>query len=105
MSCAASTSERPVLSPEISEPVHPMIRRAAKVKAAVPRVPLRKAALSATAAARRPFPAWIDAAERAVAFPAVGVTPRIRNALVLRTVVAPRKSPNPKSLTDGPAAR
>ncbi|PAW68736.1 MAG: hypothetical protein B9S34_01590 [Opitutia bacterium Tous-C1TDCM] len=82
-----------------------MIRRAAKIKAPVPRVPLRKAALSASPAARRPFPAWIDAAERAVAFPAVGATPRIRDSLVLRTVVAPKKSANPKSLTDVPAAR
>jgi hypothetical protein len=70
------------------------MRRNLKVKAVSTRVPLRKAATSATAAARRPFPAWIDAADGAT-FTAVAVSPRLRSALVLRTVQ--KKSANPRS--------
>lgn len=62
------------------------MRRALKVKALATRLPVRKAALSASAAARRPFPAWIDANEGAIAFPARSATPRVRDGLVLRTV-------------------
>ena len=61
------------------------MRRPVKVKTS--RVLLRKAAMSASAASRRPFPAWIVADESGVAFPAqAGVTPRIRDGLVLRRV-------------------
>jgi hypothetical protein len=70
------------------------MRRNLKVKAVSTRIPLRKAATSATAAARRPFPAWIDAAD-GTTFSAVAVTPRLRSALVLRTVQ--KKSVNPRS--------
>jgi hypothetical protein len=79
------------------------MRRNVKVKSASTRVPLRKAATSATAAARRPFPAWIDAADGAT-FSATAVTPRLRSALILRTVVS-KKSANPRSAAHGPGAR
>jgi len=75
------------------------MRRAVKVKsAAAGHIPLRKSALTSSAAARRGFPAWIDASERTVAFPAVSVTPRVRDALVLRAVAkaAPAKAKGPK---------
>jgi hypothetical protein len=62
------------------------MRRAVKVKALSTRVPLRKAATSANQAARRNFPAWIDASETMVAFPAKGASPRVRDGLVLRAV-------------------
>jgi hypothetical protein len=63
------------------------MRRTAKIKAVSTRVPLRKSALSASAAARRPFPAWIVADESGVAFTARSFAqPRVRDALVLRTV-------------------
>mgnify|MGYP001618207034 CR=1 FL=1 len=62
------------------------MRRIVKAKRLFPRVQLRKSALSASAAARRGYPAWIDASERAVPFPAITVTPRVRDALVLRKV-------------------
>ena len=74
------------------------MRRAAKVKVAAARIPLRKPA------ARRAFPAWIDATERGVAFSAVGVTPRVRDGLVLR-VVSKKLSARTRSSSDGPGAR
>lgn len=79
------------------------MRRNVKVKALSTRVPLRKAAMSASSASRRPFPAWIDAGDGA-AFSATAVTPRLRHALVLRKV-GPKKSTNPRSVSDGPGAR
>lgn len=79
------------------------MRRALKVKALATRVPLRKAALSATSAARRVFPAWIDANEGGVAFPAKAATPRVRDGLVLR-VVRTKKSAKPET-TDGRSGR
>jgi hypothetical protein len=43
--------------------------------------------MSASAAARRGFPAWIDADDNVVSFSAKRiVTPRVRDGLVLRTV-------------------
>jgi hypothetical protein len=69
------------------------MRRVVKVKALSTRVPLRKAAMSASAASRRPFPAWIVADESGVAFPAKApVTPRVRDGLVLRRV-SKKKTP------------
>lgn len=63
------------------------MRRSAKVKAVATRVPLRQTVLSASAASRRGFPAWVEADEAGVAFPARrAATPRVRDALVLRTV-------------------
>ena len=69
------------------------MHRTAKVKPLAQRVLLRKSAMTASAAARRGFPAWIDAGERAVAFPAVNVTPRVRDALVLRAVMMRKPTP------------
>lgn len=81
------------------------MRRAVKIKPLANRVPLRKSALSASAASRRPFPAWIAADESGVAFTArAAVTPRVRDALVLRTV-AKKKSTGTKGSTDGHGAR
>ena len=62
------------------------MRRSLKVKASVTSIPLRHSALSSPAAARRGFPAWIDSDERGVVFYATTVTPRVRDALVLRQV-------------------
>ena len=60
---------------------------AKKLKSRASLVPLRRAAMSATAASRRTFPAWIMADESGVAFPAkVFAIPRVRDALVLRRV-------------------
>lgn len=81
------------------------MRRAVKIKPLANRVPLRKSALSASAASRRPFPAWIAADENGVAFPArAAVTPRVRDGLVLRTV-AKKKSTGTKGSSDGHGAR
>lgn len=81
------------------------MRRVVKVKALATRVPLRKSALTASAASRRPFPAWIAADENGVAFPArAAVTPRVRDGLVLRTV-ARKKSTSSKGTSDGHGAR
>ena len=60
-------------------------------------LPLRKSALSATAASRRSFPAWIDADDTSVAFTARTVSPRVRDGLVLRIV---RKSKGSKKSSD-----
>lgn len=79
------------------------MRRNVKVKALSTRVPLRKAAMSASAASRRTFPAWIDA-EDGAAFSVSAVSPRVRDALILRTV-SKKKSANPRSASDGPGAR
>lgn len=80
------------------------MRRAAQVKPASAGLPRRKSALSASAASRRVFPAWIDAADGAAFSTKKVVTPRVRDALVLRTV--PLKKPaNPRSATHGPGAR
>ena len=80
------------------------MRRAVKVKALATRVPLRKAATTASAASRRNFPAWIVADESGVTFAAKSAMPRVRDALVLRTV-SKKKSANPKSSSHGPGAR
>lgn len=80
------------------------MRRSNKVKIVPARVPQRKAALSASAASRRGFPAWIDAGERGVAFSARAVMPRVRDGLVLR-IVRKKKSDRPGSLSDARGAR
>ncbi|MSU49982.1 MAG: hypothetical protein EXS37_13000 [Opitutus sp.] len=81
------------------------MRRAVKIKAPANRIALRKAALSASPASRRPFPAWIVADESGVAFPARAlVTPRVRDGLVLR-VVSKNKIPNVKVSPDASRAR
>ena len=74
------------------------MRRTVKVKALSTRVPLRKAAMTASAASRRPFPAWI-VDDAGVAFSARTVTPRLRQGLVLR-VVAKKKNAGAKHLPD-----
>ena len=70
------------------------MRRINKVKALATRSLSRKAVLSASAAARRPFPAWIaDDEAGGVAFPAKAiVTPRVRDGLVLRVVTKQKPS-------------
>lgn len=80
------------------------MRHSVKIKSGSQHVPLRKAVLTASAAARRGFPAWIDSDERIASFPATVVTPRVRDGLVLRTVskAKPRKA---KGLTDGASSR
>jgi hypothetical protein len=65
-------------------------------------LPLRKAAMSASIASRRSFPAWIDAGERVVTLSAAIAVPRIRDALILRTVARPRPAtPNLPPDADG----
>lgn len=81
------------------------MRRTAKVKIAVARMLPRKAAMSATAASRRTFPAWIDANERGVAFCATAVTPRVRDALVLRAVGRRKQPVVARKSSDGPGAK
>ncbi|MGH7945517.1 MAG: hypothetical protein ACREH8_13005 [Opitutaceae bacterium] len=81
------------------------MRRVVKVKGPATRVLLRKAAMTASAASRRGFPAWIDAGEDAIAFPAkTGATPRVRDGLVLRTV-SKTKASRAKGTTHGNSAR
>jgi hypothetical protein len=75
-----------------------------KIKSAPVHIPLRKAAITASPAARRPYPAWIDAADPIAAFPATVVTPRVRDGLILRQVLK-AKSRNPKPLSDGAGTR
>jgi len=80
------------------------MRRLAAVKVVAARVPLRKSALSASAASRRGFPGWIGGAERDVAFNAAAVTPRVRDGLVLRQV-GTKKLNRPGNLSDAHGAR
>ena len=80
------------------------MRRAPKVKTVAHQIPLRKSALTATPAVRRAFPAWIDSEDRAIALPGCAVTPRVRDALVLRTV-SRRKSGTSKTPSDAPGRR
>lgn len=75
-----------------------------KIKTLAARVPLRKAATTASPASRRPFPAWIDADERTVTFPAAVATPRVRDGLILRAV-AKKKSATGKSSTHAHGAK
>lgn len=75
-----------------------------KIKALSTHMPLRKAAMSASAAGRRSFPAWIDAGDRTVTFSAASAVPRIRSALVLRTV-ARTKPASPRIPTDADGTR
>ena len=77
--------------------------RAATIKVAASHLPLRK---SAAAAARRGFPAWIDAGERGVAFAArKTVRPRVRDGLVLRAVGGAKKPDAPRRKAHGSGAR
>ena len=80
------------------------MRRSVKVKPLSARATLRKSALSASASARRSFPAWIDASEHGVAFTVSVVTPRVRDGLVLRPV-AKRKSGKSKGAIDANGSR
>jgi hypothetical protein len=69
---------------------------------------MRRIAKTKVAAAkplRRAFPAWIDASERSVAFSATGVTPRVRDGLVLRLVARNKKLVATRRTSDGPGAR
>jgi hypothetical protein len=63
------------------------MRRVVKVKTNAALIPLRKAVTTASAAARRGFPAWIEADDGPVALSVkAAAMPRIRDALVLRKV-------------------
>lgn len=79
------------------------MRRPVVVKRHSARALLRKSALSASAASRRTFPAWIDSAEHGVAFTVKGVTPRVRDGLVLRKVI--RRKAKVKGPANANAAR
>ena len=79
------------------------MRRTVKVKALSTRVPLGKAAMTASAASRRPFPAWI-VDDAGVAFPARAVSPRVRRGLVLRAV-AKKKNPGATHPSDAHGAQ
>jgi hypothetical protein len=78
------------------------MQRSIKVKAT--QVPLRKSAMTGSAAARRTFPAWIESEDRAPVLTSAAVTKRVRDALVLRTV-AKKKSAMAKGSTDDSDAR
>lgn len=81
------------------------MRRLPKVKAHSTRVPLRKAAMSAAALSRRPFPAWIAADEGGVTFSArAAVSPRVRAGLVLRVVSKKKHLPS-RALPDAYGSR
>ena len=60
--------------------------RAPKIKIVAARMLAPKASRMTAPDLRRTFPAWIDASERGVAFPATAVMPRVRDGLVLRLV-------------------
>lgn len=82
------------------------MRRTSKIKVAVARVLVRKAAAAVTlpTVPRRVFPAWIDATERGVAPAPAVVMPRVRDGLVLR-VVGQKKSAHVRNLSHGSGAR
>lgn len=64
------------------------MRRSAKLSSS--RIPLRKPVSSASLAARRSFPAWIDAGEATAPFAATRLpVPRVRAGLVLRALAKP----------------
>ena len=81
------------------------MRRIAKTKIANARVLPRRAAAAATVWARRDFPAWIDAAERGVAFSATCVTPRVRDGLVLRLVAQKKRIGSSRRTPDAHGGR
>ena len=81
------------------------MRRNVKVKRLSSVTMIRKSALTASAVARRGYPAWNDdSSDRAVVFSAVAATPRVRDALVLRAV-ARGKSAKLKVPSDASGAR
>lgn len=71
------------------------MRRPVVVKRLSARALKRRSAVSASVAARRSFPAWIDAGDQGIALSAGLVLPRVRDALVLR-VVSRRKDAKAK---------
>ena len=80
------------------------MRPTIKVKALSAHVPLRRAAMSASAVSRRLFPAWISDDDAGVAFPARTASPRVRHSLVLRAL-STETTANLKSLPDAHGAR
>jgi hypothetical protein len=81
-----------------------MMRRTAKIKSATGRMPLRKTVTSASAAARRNYPAWVDANDGPTFVGASRrATPRVRDGLVLRRV-SKQKSPE-RSVPHGSSSR
>ena len=85
----SSVPTLPLRKPLPNQP--PTMRRTVKVKALATRLPLRKAAMTASAVSRRPFPAWI-VDDAGVAFPARAVSPRVRHGLVLRALAKKKNS-------------
>lgn len=81
------------------------MRRVLKVKLVSSGVLVRKAHTPAHSSSRRTFPAWIDASERGVAFPASGVTKRVRDGLVLRLVGRKETTVVARNSSDGSGAR
>jgi hypothetical protein len=79
--------------------------RAPKVKIVAARMLAPKATRPISGAARRTFPAWIDASERGVAFSAVAVVPRVRDGLVLRMVGRSKQPAVAKRNAHGSSAR
>lgn len=61
-----------------------------KIKPLATQITLRKSAMTTSAAGRRSFPAWIDADERGINLSSAIAVPRVRDALVLRTVLRPK---------------
>ena len=66
------------------------MRRPVVVKRLSARALKRCSAINAAPAARRVFPAWIDAGESGVLSPGNPVLSRVRDALVLRVVARPK---------------
>jgi hypothetical protein len=81
--------------------------RSSKVNRVITRTHLRKSTLTANPAARRPFPAWIDASDRQAPFPARTAHPRLRDSLVLRRISkqTKKKSAGAKGTHHDPGAR
>jgi hypothetical protein len=70
-----------------------------------PKIKMVAARLLPAKAARRGFPAWIDASERGVAFSCTVVMPRVRDGLVLRMVSRSNLSATARTPAHGSGAR
>lgn len=79
------------------------MQRLSKVKISSAARPAHRKATGSVAPSPRAFPAWIDDAEPGFVFTAVAVTPRVRDALVLRSVELPK--PAARTSGHGPGAR
>jgi hypothetical protein len=77
------------------------MRRVRKIKLAS----LGAIARQTRASSRRTFSVWGDAGERGGAFPALAVTQRVRDGLVLRLVGCRKTSVVARNAFDGPGTR